>query len=154
MAAVGLSSLAVGSGAHEHHHQHHGSTGSPNDRKYSKTHEWVSLDGDVGTIGITDFAQAALGDIIYLQLPQVGAAMALNQTFGMVESVKVTSDIFSPVDGEVVARNEQAVASPALINQSPYEQGWLVRVTVADPHQRDTLMSGDEYDTWVSRTFG
>jgi glycine cleavage system H protein len=156
LAAVGLASRAAGADAHAPHPRHHhpGPPGSPPDRKYTMTHEWVSLDGDVATIGITDFAQSALGAIVYLQLSSVGAVMAVNQAFGVVESVKVTWDIHSPVDGAVVARNEQAVASPALINQSPYEQGWLVRGTVADPHQLDTLMSGDEYDKWVSSTFG
>src|SRR5262245_59863860 len=123
--------------------------GSPSDRKYTKTHEWVSLDGDVATVGITDFAQSELGDITYLELPEVGDAIARDQAFGIVESVKAANDIFSPVDGEVVARNDQALANPESINQSPYDQAWLVRVRVASPDQLDNLMSGEEYDTFA-----
>lgn len=123
--------------------------GSPGDRKYTKTHEWVSLDGDVATIGITDFAQAELGDITYLELPEVGDPIALDQAFGIVESVKAANDIFSPVDGEVVARNDHALDSPESINQSPYDDAWLVRVRVSDPSQLDRLLSESEYDAFA-----
>src|SRR3954464_4771169 len=123
--------------------------GSPSNRKYTKTHEWVSLDGDVATIGITDFAQAELGDITYLELPDVGDPIALDQAFGIVESVKAANDIFSPVDGEVVARNDHALDSPESINQSPYDQAWLVRVKLGDPGQLQSLMSESEYDTFA-----
>src|SRR6478672_7502972 len=122
--------------------------GSPRDRKYTRTHEWVSLDGDVATIGVTDFAQAELGDITYLELPEVGDSIALDQAFGIVESVKAANDIFSPIDGEVVARNDQALESPETINQSPYDQAWLVRVKVGDPGQLESLMSESEYDSF------
>lgn len=122
---------------------------SPGDRKYTKTHEWVSLNGDIATVGITDFAQAELGDITYLELPEVGDSIALDQAFGIVESVKAANDIFSPVDGEVVARNDQALDSPETINQSPYDQAWLVRVRVADPSQLDRLLSESEYDEFA-----
>ncbi len=120
---------------------------SPSDRKYTKTHEWVSLEGDVATIGITDFAQSELGDITYLELPEVGDAIAFNQAFGIVESVKAANDIFSPVDGEVVERNEDALAAPESINQSPYDQAWLVRVRIGDTTQIDRLLGSEEYDT-------
>ncbi len=120
---------------------------SPDDRKYTKTHEWVSLDGDVATIGITDFAQSELGDITYLELPEVGDAIGFNQAFGIVESVKAANDIFSPIDGEVLERNEDALAAPESINQSPYDQAWLVRVRVGDASQIDRLLGSEEYDT-------
>ena len=94
---------------------------TPTNRRYTKTHEWIALDGDVATIGITDFAQSELGDITYLELPEVGDEIALDQAFGIVESVKAANDIFSPVDGEVVARNEDAVGAPETLNQSPYD---------------------------------
>lgn len=123
--------------------------GSPSGRRYTKTHEWVSLDGDVATIGITDFAQAELGDITYLELPEVGDPIALDQAFGIVESVKAANDIFSPVDGEVVARNDRALDSPETINQSPYDEAWLVRIKVADPSQFEKLMSESDYDTFA-----
>lgn len=118
---------------------------SPADRKYTKTHEWVSLDGDVATIGVTDFAQSELGDITYLELPEVGDTIALDQAFGIIESVKAANDIFSPVDGDVVERNEDVVAAPEKINASPYDDAWLVRIRVADPKQLDTLLSAEEY---------
>ena len=122
---------------------------SPGDRKYTRTHEWVSLDGDVATIGITDFAQSELGDITYLELPEVGDALALAQAFGIVESVKAANDIYSPVDGEVVERNEEALSAPETINLSPYDQAWLVRVRVGDPNQVSALMGADEYDAFA-----
>ena len=118
---------------------------SPADRKYTKTHEWVVLDGDVATIGVTDFAQSELGDITYLELPEVGDTIALDQAFGIIESVKAANDIFSPIDGDVVERNEDVVAAPEMINASPYSDAWLVRIRVADPKQLDALMSAEEY---------
>src|SRR3954464_6017126 len=99
---------------------------APDDRKYTKTHEWVALDGDVATIGVTDFAQSELGDITYLELPEVGDFIAADQAFGIIESVKAANDIFSPIDGEVVERNEDLLATPETINASPFDQAWLV----------------------------
>ena len=122
---------------------------SPEDRKYTKTHEWVALDGDVATIGITDFAQSELGDITYLELPEIGAAIAVDQPFGIVESIKAANDIFSPIAGEVVERNDDAVTAPETINTSPYDQAWLVRVRIGDPAQVDGLMSSAEYDAFA-----
>lgn len=122
---------------------------SPADRRYTKTHEWVSLDGDVATIGITDFAQSELGDITYLELPEVGDAIALAQAFGIVESVKAANDIYSPVDGQVVERNEAVLAAPETINASPYDRAWLVRVRVGDAAQLEGLMAADEYDAFA-----
>src|SRR5688572_30975424 len=113
---------------------------SPEDRRYTRTHEWVALDGDVATIGVTDFAQSELGDITYLELPEVGDAIALDQAFGIVESVKAANDIFSPVDGEVIERNDDAIDAPEAINASPFDQAWLIRVKVGDPAQLDALM--------------
>ena len=122
---------------------------SPTDRKYTKTHEWVSLDGDVATIGITDFAQAELGDITYLELPEVGDAIALDQAFGIVESVKAANDIFSPLDGEVIERNDAALEAPEAINISPFGQAWLVRVRVGDANQLESLMDAEAYDAFA-----
>ena len=122
---------------------------TPSDRKYTKTHEWVALHGDTATIGITDFAQSELGDITYLELPEVGDPIALDQAFGIVESVKAANDIFSPLDGEVVARNDEALAAPETINQSPYDRAWLVRIKVEDPSQFDVLMDANEYETFA-----
>ena len=122
---------------------------SPTNRKYTKTHEWVALDGDVATIGVTDFAQSELGDITYLELPEVGDPIAADQAFGIIESVKAANDIFSPVDGEVVERNEEVLAAPETINASPFDQAWLVRVRVGDRQQIEALMGSDEYDTFA-----
>ncbi len=122
---------------------------SPDDRRYTKTHEWVALDGDVATIGITDFAQSELGDITYLELPDVGDEIALNQAFGIVESVKAANDIFSPVDGEVIERNDEAIDAPESINLSPFDQAWLVRVRIGDVEQIERLMGADEYDVFA-----
>jgi glycine cleavage system H protein len=119
---------------------------SPDDRRYTRTHEWVALDGDVATIGVTDFAQSELGDITYLELPEIGDAIALDQAFGIIESVKAANDIFSPVDGDVVERNEEVVAAPELINASPFDDAWLVRVRVADPTQLEALLTAEEYN--------
>jgi len=119
---------------------------SPNDRRYTRTHEWVALDGDVATIGVTDFAQSELGDITYLELPETGDAIALDQAFGIIESVKAANDIFSPVDGEVVERNEGVVAAPEMINTSPFADAWLVRVRITDPKQFDALLTAEEYN--------
>ena len=122
---------------------------SPENRKYTKTHEWVLLDGDVATIGVTDHAQQELGDITYLELPEEGDALTAGETFGVIESVKAASDVYSPVDGEVVERNSDAVDAPDVINSSPYEGAWLVKVKLADPSQVDTLMDAAAYDEFA-----
>jgi glycine cleavage system H protein len=122
---------------------------SPADRRYTKTHEWVALDGDVATIGVTDFAQSELGDITYLDLPEVGTAISENSAFGVVESVKAANDIFSPVDGEVVERNDAAVDAPETVNSSPYGDAWLVKVRITDPAKYDALMDAAAYDAFA-----
>jgi len=122
---------------------------SPADRRYTKTHEWVSLDGDVATIGVTDFAQSELGDITYLDLPDIGTAISENSAFGVVESVKAANDIFSPIDGEVVERNDAAVDAPETVNSSPYGDAWLVKVRITDPAKYDALMDAATYDSFA-----
>jgi glycine cleavage system H protein len=122
---------------------------SPADRRYTRTHEWVSLDGDVATIGVTDFAQSELGDITYLDLPDIGTAITENAAFGVVESVKAANDIFSPVDGEVVERNDTAVDAPETVNASPYGDAWLVKVRINDPAKFEALMDAAAYDAFA-----
>jgi len=122
---------------------------SPADRRYTKTHEWVALDGNVATIGVTDFAQSELGDITYLDLPDIGTAITENAAFGVVESVKAANDIFSPVDGEVVERNDAAVDAPETVNSSPYGDAWLVKVRVSDPAKYEALMDAAAYDAFA-----
>lgn len=122
---------------------------APNDLKYTKTHEWVRVDGDTAVLGITDTAQSELGDITYLELPEPGDSVSAGESFGVVESVKAASDVYSPIDGDVIERNDDAVSSPELINQSPYEKAWLIKVKVSDPSQLDALLSSGDYDTFA-----
>jgi glycine cleavage system H protein len=127
---------------------------APENLKYTKTHEWVRVDEGTVTVGITDAAQTELGDITYLELPDAGDTLASGEPFGVVESVKAASDIYSPIDGEVIERNDDAVESPELINQSPYEKAWLIKVKVADPAQLDALLSSGDYDTYAAEQMG
>jgi glycine cleavage system H protein len=122
---------------------------SPAELKYTRTHEWVRVDGDTVTIGITDHAQTELGDITYLELPEVGDALRAESPLGVVESVKAASDVYSPVDGEVVERNEDVVASPELVNSSPYDAAWLLKIRVSDPAQLQALMEAAQYDEFA-----
>jgi glycine cleavage system H protein len=122
---------------------------SPADRRYTRTHEWVSLDGDVATIGVTDFAQSELGDITYLDLPEIGTSISENAPFGVVESVKAANDIFSPVDGEIVERNDAAVDAPETVNSSPYGDAWLVKIRISDPAKYEALMDSAAYDAFA-----
>ena len=124
--------------------------GAPENRKYTKTHEWISIEGDIATFGLTDHAQSELGDITYLELPEVGDALKAGDSFGVVESVKAASDVYSPIDGEVVDVNSTAVDGPDLINNSPYDDAWLVKVKMADPSQLDALMDTTAYDEFES----
>ena len=119
---------------------------SPKDLRYTKSHEWVRLDGDIAIVGVTDYAQNELGDITYLELPEIGGSVTGGEPFGVVESVKAASDIYTPVDGEVVERNEEAIIAPDVVNSSPYGDAWLVKLRVSDLSQVDQLMSPDEYD--------
>ncbi len=123
---------------------------SPTDLKFTKSHEWVRLDGDVATIGITDFAQEGLGDITYLELPDIGDALTAAEAFGVVESVKAASDIYSPFDGEIIERNNTVMASPEVVNTSPYGDAWLLKVRLSDPSQVEGLMSPADYDALLA----
>lgn len=122
---------------------------APQNLRFTKTHEWVRLDGDVATIGMSDHAQQELGDITYLELPEVGATLSQSQPFGIVESVKAASDIYAPLDGEVVERNDEVVDAPETVNSSPYDRAWLIKVRVADPGQAEALMAPAEYDAFA-----
>jgi glycine cleavage system H protein len=113
---------------------------------YSKEHEWVKLDGDVATVGITDYAQSSLGDIVYVELPRIGAALTQFGSIGVVESVKAVSDIFTPVGGEVTETNAAIEDDPALVNRDPYGEGWLYRVKLDDVGQTAELMSPEQYE--------
>ncbi len=119
---------------------------------FSKDHEWVKLDGDVATVGITDYAQTSLGDIVYVELPRLGATLTQFGNIGVVESVKAVSDLFTPVGGEVVEINAAIDGDPALVNREPFGEGWLYKVKLADQAEKDNLMSADAYDTLVAET--
>jgi glycine cleavage system H protein len=121
----------------------------PSELKYSKSHEWVKVDGDIATVGITDHAQDELGDIVFLELPQVGRILAYDDIFGTVESVKAVSELFSPVAGEVVETNESLINSEATINDSPYEGGWLMKVKLKNPAALEELLDAGAYKTEI-----
>ena len=121
----------------------------PADLRYTKSHEWVRVDGDVATVGMTDYAQSELGDITYLELPEPGTALSATEPFGVVESVKAASDIYAPIGGEVLERNEDAVAGPDVVNASPYERAWLIKVKLADAEALNALMTADDYEQYL-----
>jgi glycine cleavage system H protein len=123
---------------------------APENLKFTKTHEWVRVEDDVVTVGIADYAQQELGDITYLELPDVGSSIAAGEPFGVVESVKAASDIYSPIDGEVLERNDGVVDAPESINASPYDDAWLIKVRVSDPAQIESLMDAGEYDAFAA----
>ncbi|MBM3306470.1 MAG: glycine cleavage system protein GcvH [Candidatus Aminicenantes bacterium] len=118
----------------------------PNDLHYTKDHEWVKVEGDEALIGITDFAQHQLGDIIFVELPPVGKALEVHQTIGTVESVKSVSDIYSPIAGEVAAVNEELNQTADILNKDPHGQGWIVRLKIKDKRQIEGLMSAGDYE--------
>jgi glycine cleavage system H protein len=117
----------------------------PSDRKYSREHEWILVDGDEGTIGITDFAQDQLGDIVFVELPEVGRDLTKDDAFGVVESVKSVSDVFSPVNGTVIERNQMLDEHPELVNDDPYGEGWMIRVRIGSDNDLDDLLDAAAY---------
>lgn len=122
---------------------------APASLKYTKTHEWVKIEGDTITVGITDHAQSELGDITYLELPEAGEDLSQAKPLGIVESVKAATDIYSPVDGEVVERNDEVIDTPELVNSSPYEKAWLLKIRLSDAGQVDELMDASAYETFA-----
>ena len=121
----------------------------PTNYRYTREHEWISLDGSVGTIGITDYAQNSLGDIVYVDVPKVGDPVTANAVFGSVESVKAVSDLYSPVTGTVTATNDELKSSPDKINEAPHE-AWIIKVELADAGQFGTLMDAAAYDAFIA----
>ena len=122
----------------------------PTDLRYTKDHEWVRADGDTATIGVTAYAADQLGDIVFVELPDAGRTLEQFATFGVVESVKAVSDLFAPVSGEVVEANGALAATPELVNSSPYEDGWMIRVRITDASQLDGLLEPDAYDALIA----
>ena len=122
----------------------------PTDRRYSKDHEWVRVDGDVATVGITQYAAEQLGDVVFVELPDVGRALGQHATFGVVESVKAVSDLYAPIGGEVRATNGELGKAPELVNQDPYEAGWMIRISVGDPGELDRLLDAAAYEQLIA----
>jgi glycine cleavage system H protein len=123
---------------------------NPAELRYTKEHEWVRMDGDVGTVGITDYAQDQLGDIVLVDLPDTGTSVSYMEKFGEIESVKAVSELFSPVTGEVVEVNAALAESPELVNDEPYEGGWMLRVRLSDPAEADKLLSAADYEQFLA----
>jgi glycine cleavage system H protein len=121
----------------------------PSELKFTKDHEWVRVEGDTAIIGITDFAQSQLGDIVFVDVPTVGETVAQHGVFGTIEAVKTVSDLFSPVGGTVTEFNDSLDDAPETINRDPYGEGWIIRIEMSDPAQVDGLLSADDYRTLV-----
>ena len=122
----------------------------PTDLRYTKDHEWVRVQDDEATIGITEYAAGQLGDIVFVELPATGTSLDQFATFGVVESVKAVSDLFAPVGGEVTAANEELTGNPEVVNSDPYGEGWMLRVRVTDPSQLDELLDSAAYDALIA----
>ena len=118
----------------------------PKDLKYTSDHEWIKVDGDIATIGITDFAQSELGDIVYVEIETEGDDLAKGEVFGTVEAVKTVSDLFMPLNGEVIAINDGIEGEPEAVNADPYGKGWMIKVKLKDLSELDSLLSADAYE--------
>ena len=122
----------------------------PESYRYTKDHEWVSLEKDIATMGITDYAQDELGDIVYVELPEMSTELTANDTFGVIESVKAVSDLFAPMSGEVVEINESLEEEPELVNEDPHGDGWMIKVKISDITEFDSLMTSEEYEEYIA----
>jgi glycine cleavage system H protein len=121
----------------------------PQEFLYTKEHEWIRVDESIGTIGITEYAQKELGDVVFVELPKVGDHVTAGESFGTVESVKAVSEIYSPVNGEVTAANPKVQANPEMLNADPHGEAWLIRVRLSDRRETESLMSADEYEAYI-----
>ncbi|WP_323675748.1 glycine cleavage system protein GcvH [Halorubellus sp. PRR65] len=122
----------------------------PDDRRYMESHEYAARDGDTVRVGISDFAQDELGDVVFVELPDVGDDVTHDEAFGVVESIKAVSDLYAPVSGEVTAVNEDLFDAPELVNDDPYGDGWMLEISLSDESELDDLLSADEYDAQVA----
>jgi glycine cleavage system H protein len=121
----------------------------PDNLYYTKDHEWIRAEGESGVVGVSDFAQEQLGDIVHVQLPKNGEKFSAHDTFGEVESVKTFSELYLPVSGEVIEVNELLADSPELVNSSPYNEGWMIKIKMKDPGELDSLLSSSEYEDFI-----
>jgi glycine cleavage system H protein len=122
----------------------------PEDLKYSKEHEWVLVEGNVATVGITDYAQEQLGDIVFVELPAIGDKVSKEDNFGVVESVKAVSDVYAPVSGKVLEVNDDLPENPEMLNEDPYGDGWMIKVEMSDREELDDLLTAAEYEQYVA----
>ena len=122
----------------------------PSELKYTKDHEWAKIEGDTVRIGITDYAQGELGDVVFVELPEEGAEVSMNETFGSIEAVKAVADLFSPVSGEVIEVNEEIMDAPEKVNQDSYGAGWMVKIRITDPDEIAQLMDASAYKKHIS----
>ncbi|HEX7151467.1 MAG TPA: glycine cleavage system protein GcvH [Thermoanaerobaculia bacterium] len=123
----------------------------PEDNRYAKSHEYVHAEGEVGTIGISDYAQKELGDVVFVELPQVGSILDAGDELGSIESVKAVSELFSPISGEVIEVNEALTDKPELVNTDPYGDGWMIRIRMKDATEIDELMTSEEYEEYIEK---
>ncbi len=121
----------------------------PSNLKYSNDHEWVKVEGDIAIIGITDFAQSQLGDIVFVDIPTLDEELAAGDVFGSIEAVKTVSDAFTPVSGKVIEMNEALDADPALVNKDAYGEGWMIKIQMTNPEELDALMSAEDYEKLI-----
>ncbi len=121
----------------------------PEEYRYSKEHEWIRVDGDRGTIGITDYAQQQLGDVVFVELPEVGATFSAREVFGNIESVKAVSELFCPISGEILEINQVAIDSPELVNKDPHGEAWLIVIKIQDPAELAELLSSADYQKYL-----
>ena len=122
----------------------------PEDRRYTKEHEWVKIEGDQAVVGITHFAQDQLGDVVYVELPKVGDRVEMMKPFGVIESVKTASDLYAPVTGEVIEVNSSLIDEPQVVNDAPYESGWLIKVRPDNPSEIESLMTAQQYGEMIA----
>ena len=122
----------------------------PAELKYTKDHEWMKIEGDTAIIGITDFAQSALGDIVFVELPEVGKTLNHHQTFGVVESIKSVSDLFSPVAGTILEINNDLINAPELCNAEPYGNAWMIKIKLSNPSEVNSLLSASDYQNFLA----
>ena len=126
----------------------------PDDLKYTREHEWVRIKGKKAVVGITDYAQKELGDVVYVELPEVGDEVVHDEQFGVIESVKTVSDLFSPLTGEVVKVNEELEDRPELVNEDPYIDGWMIQIELSEPNEVGKLLSSEDYEEYVDEEMG
>jgi len=119
---------------------------TPKNLYYTNEHEWIEIHNDIATVGVTDYAQGELGDVVFVELPEIGDSFEVGAPFGTIEAVKAVADLYAPVSGEIVEMNENLEDSPELVNQSPYIDGWMVKIKMSDPAELDTLMNDADYN--------